>query len=260
MKKGTYTILAGIILSVMMLSFASAYYFPDLRYVSQGVINKYVDVFEPILNALFGGYGGWSGLYLFERLLLFILLVSVVYVSLTKATILGENKAVRWVISIIVPLIAIRFINYEWLSALFTQYAILGIIVTAVLPFVLFFYFIYGVAGDHGAIRKCGWLMFLGIYAGLWSTGTTETNSAVYFWTTIAALGCLMLDGFIYRRYRALAMLRQDPAFKAREIANVNTEIHQIQNQIGTGAMDRKTGEKIIKDLTAHKIWLAKQS
>ena len=71
MRKGVLFKAAVSLLSV--LPFVSAYYFPNVRTMMQDVIDIYVDTFEPVLQALFGWFG-WSSMYLFERLLLFILL------------------------------------------------------------------------------------------------------------------------------------------------------------------------------------------
>ena len=255
-----FGLMASLVASLIS-SVSAAGFYVSSRDISQSVINSWVNFLEPILQALFGGYG-WSGMFLFERLLLFILLIAVISVALTKVPLFGDDdrKAVRWVITIIVPLIGMRYINFEWLSAIILQYRALAIILTAVIPFIIYFYFLYNVDSDYGALRKVGWLLFIGIYAGLWSTTENDANATIYIWTVVAAILCLVFDNLIMRRMRIRKLMNQDTYFKTREIGNTNMEIQKIQQQMAAGAIDRKSGEKAVKDLNKHKRWLIRQN
>ena len=256
MRKGVLFKAAVSLLSV--LPFASAYYFPNVRTMMQDVIDIYVDTFEPVLQALFGGFG-WSSMYLFERLLLFILLAVIIYLALDRITIFQYQKKIRIIVAIIIPLIGIRFVNYEWLNAVLMQYQLLAIVLTAILPFILYFMFLYSIAEEHGILRKVGWALFLGVYAGLWSSAGSEANSTIYFWTIIAALVCLIGDNFIYRRYRIMHLVKTDQNFKTRELATINDEIRKINDQINRGSLSHRDGDRMIADLNRHKTFLMRQ-
>ena len=109
----------------MSASFASAYYFPSVRESGDLIIRQLVDFFEPILNAVFG-YNS-SG-YLFEALLIFILLVSLIFVLTEKVEFISGNKTIRWIVSLIIPIIGVRFIDYQWLMGIILQYQFFSII------------------------------------------------------------------------------------------------------------------------------------
>lgn len=237
MKRNNLLLVSALLLSVTLASFASAAYFPDARSLSQSVIDGYISVGEPILQALFGGYGGWSGFLLFERFLIFILLASIIYVVISKSQFqLFENqKAVKWIIAIIVPLIAMRFINYDQLEAILQQYQLLGIVLSSILPLLIFFYFVHSLGADYPILRKILWIFFIAIYVGLWSTGS-ETQSTIYFWTFIVAVLFLLFDTRIEIYLNAREFAKKERWQINSKIAAINEEINKLNRQITTGA------------------------
>lgn len=207
MNKKVGLLLAGLILSTFLLSFVSAYigfgsggFFYNVRYGSEQVISAIVDFSEPFLEVLLGSqYGGYSSYLIFEKFLLFILLISMVYVSVKQIDVFKDNKPVLWIIAIGVPLLAIRFIDFMWLDNIFMQYKVLGVVLTSILPFILFFFFIEAI--DQSTVRKVGWVFFIMVYYGLWSTTSQGMYGDIYMWTLVAAVIFLLLDGTIHRYY-----------------------------------------------------------
>lgn len=260
MKKGGIGFIFVLISALLVfVSFASAYYLPDLRYVSQRTIDYYVDFFEPILQALFGGYGGWSGLYLFERFLLFILLVSMIYVILGKVDLFEHNSSVKWAVAIIVPLIGMRFIDYGWFSAVLMQYGTLSIALSSVLPFILFFFFVHNIGKDYPLMRKILWIAFICIYAGLWSTAESEFSSAMFFWTMLASILMLIFDTKIELYLGAREFAKRERRNVDNEIARINMRINEIETQIRTGAHPNPNeARREINELRLQKKYLAR--
>jgi hypothetical protein len=207
MNKKVGLLLAGLILSSFLLNFVSAYigfggggFFYNLRQGSYDVIYAIIDFSEPFLEVLLGSqYGGYSSYLIFEKFLLFILLVSMVYISVKQIKMFKDNPGVLWIIAMGVPLLAIRFIDFMWLDSIFMQYQILGIILTSILPFILFFFFIEAI--DQGTIRKVGWIFFVIVYYGLWSTTSRGIYGDIYLWAIVASVIFLILDGTIHRYY-----------------------------------------------------------
>ncbi len=243
--------LSGISILIVFISIvicsglASAYYFQGVRGVTQSVIDAYVDIGEPVLNALFGGYGGWSGYLLFERFLLFILLASIIYGIVARIPYFEEQKMVRWVVSIIVPLIAIRFIDFEQISLIIQQYQLLAVILTSVLPFLLFFFFVHGVGEGYPMLRKIMWIFFIAVYLGLWSTTESGFQSAVFFWTFIAAgvIG-IVFDRRIELYLQARAYAKREHYRVDNQIADINRRIREIQENVRTGSHPNPKGAR----------------
>ena len=245
------------LLTMLVMPMASAYYLPSVRDGMDRIMQSLVDIFEPILAVLFGGFSG-STEFLFEKLLLFVLLVTLVFVSTKNISAIEEQKAIRWVISLVVPLMAVRWINAEWLSQILTQYGILGIVLTSFVPFLLYFYILYTFLEDFGLLRQVGWLIFIGIYIGLWSSVDATVRSNVYLWTVVGAIICMFGDDYIFKKFRYIKFAKSDKNYIMKEVANTNDEILKINKQINAGTIDRTVGERLIKDLDRHRKMLMK--
>jgi hypothetical protein len=151
-------------------------------------------------------------------------------------------------------------IDYEQLTAILTQYQILSIALTSILPFLIYFFFIYNVGQDYDWIRKSGWLLFIFIYFGLWTTTGVQDYSVIYFWTMVASIGCFLFDNTIMRRYRALTLLKKDRYSYNNAIGEINRTIRELHSYLNHGDVpDRKATEAQIKDLERHKKWLSNQ-
>lgn len=251
---GLQGVLLGLILSMFFVSNVFAYgYFPDTRYVAEGMIDFYVDFFEPILSALFGGFG-WTGFYLFERFLIFVILVSLLSVILKKVPTISENKWVMRIISIIVPLIGIRFMNFETVEALIFQYEWLAIGLTAILPMLLFFFFVYNI-GDHPFLRKGLWLFMLAIYLGLWSTVDSVLSGQIYFWTVVAIVLCVMFDNLIYRYFYFNKIKENNSYWKAGVVARIQGDLDRLIRDYHMPDRD-----KVIKKKRKELAWWQKKS
>lgn len=204
-KKIGFMILSLIVLAGLFTGMASAtvlgyssFGFVDLRLGSEQVIQGVVDFSEPFLQVLLGGQN-YTGTLLFERFIIFVLLLSIVYLSLSKTPFFKGNKAVIWVVTIAVPLLAIRFMDFDWLNSVILQYTILGVVLTSILPFIIYFLFLHGF--DQPTIRKVGWILFLVVYYGLWSTTGNATYGQYYLLTMLLSLLLLIFDGTIHRYF-----------------------------------------------------------
>lgn len=262
-KWGASGIAIGVFLiAVVVLSLSSlvsAYWGSSYGGYFGSSIDSVVRAWEPIFGAIFGGFG-WNGMYLFERVLLFLVLMIFVYLALMKVPMFegDDKKTFRWVIAIIIPLIGIRWIDYAWLTSIIVHYTFLAILLTAVLPFLLYFYFIYTIGENYDVLRKVLWILFIGIYAGLWQT-TTQTDNTIFMWTMIAAIVCLFLDGTIMRRYRALQQIKGDERRKNQLLSAIDTRIQLLNNNIANNIGDEKINKAELKDLIAHRKFVAKQ-
>ncbi|MEM4259588.1 MAG: hypothetical protein QXS38_02415 [Candidatus Pacearchaeota archaeon] len=258
---GIFALLAFVFAGFLInASFASAYYFQGVRGVTQSVIDAYIDVGEPILQILFGGYGGWTGYLLFERFLLFILILSIIYAILARIPFFEEQKMVRWIVAIVIPLIAIRFINFEQISMIIQQYQLLAIILTSILPFILFFFFVHSLGESYPILRKIMWIFFIAVYIGLWSTTESGFQSAVFFWTFVAAgiIG-LVFDRRIELWFQAREFARRERHNIDYQIAKLNEKINELNKMIREGSHPNpREARREISDLELQKKYLTR--
>ncbi len=242
----------------LFLPSVSAFYLPSVRTGMESVVSSLIDIFEPILRALFGGID-WSGAVLFEKLLVFILLVAVIYVVTKRIPLFSEQNVVRWIVAIVIPLIGVRFIEMSAFFAIFTQYSIFSIIITSVVPFIIYFYFLYNIAGVHGIIRKIGWLVFVGIYIGLWSTSDTSSSSSIFFWTFVVGLVMLFGDNTINKKLEAVERFKTDKHALEMERASVRREIDRIREDIRASRITQSVGKEMLNDKEKYLKYLNKR-
>jgi len=242
MKK-RYVILASFLMSLFLISFVSAYF--NIRQGSQDVVNFVVDWAEPFLRALLGG-DYWNGFYLFEKFLFLILLVAIVYLSLKNIPMFEDKTPILWTVSIVVPLLALRFLDLVWLNTLLLQYKVLGVAMLGLLPFVIYLFFLHNVAQSH-TIRKIGWIFFMVIYFFMWMTAETYTYGEVYFWTIIIAFVFLLFDKTIHRYFLRQEMIAAGAVDKWKHIANLKKDIRETRSAMDSGDLPERIANRIIK-------------
>jgi hypothetical protein len=231
-KRKVVFLFASVIITILptIVAFSHYGFQVDFRQGSENVINFLVNVFEPFLIFLFGGYD-YSGLLIFEKFLIFLLIASMVFISLKQINVFDEQRKILALLSIIVPLLAVRFINIVWINTILIQYQLLGIALTAILPFIVYLFFLQSF--DSSVIRKIGWIFFIMVYFGLWATTQTPNYAQLYFWTMIVAFLFLLLDGTIHQAL-ARARLREsghNSAYAAiADIENRMNLIRQSEN------------------------------
>lgn len=120
-----------------------------------------------VVRFILGDFGTTSTSELFFiKILVFFLLILIVNYAVEQVPTLGARASVRTLISIIVSLIAVRYltsatlVNFIWLP-----YGVLGVFLASVVPFVLGYYFIESF--QSGAFRKVAWSLYVVVFAGL---------------------------------------------------------------------------------------------
>jgi hypothetical protein len=251
MKHKKVGLFIPILILSLIINFVSAYSGSyDPRQGMEDLIDLTVDFFEPLLQVILGGEN-WTGYLLFERLILFILLTTVIYLSLKKANVFGDNTAVLWIVSLAIPLLGIRWINFEWLNTILIQYKVLAIVLTAGLPFVIYFLFLYQVLGNYAILRKIGWIFFAVIFFGLWATADDATYSEVYVWTGIIAILFFLFDGTI-RRFMIKSRMQQLGIEKREQYeTEILRQISQTQKDLASNIITVEQYNKMIRRLNS---------
>ena len=208
---------------------------------------------EDVLRLLFGdvtGYGFASpGEVLFIKLLIWILLFAVINMILKKVPNFEDNLKVTGIVSLVVSLIAVRYmataeiVNFVWLP-----YGVLGVTLTAFLPFVLGFFFIESF--DSDILRKVGWTSYLVIFAGLaytrWPDFAGESFNYGWIYIIVAVVsGILILFDKYIRALMLIGSMRKAGNLNARrEIAKITNDIDELVTELA-----RTTDAKLRGDL-----------
>ncbi len=186
------------IFGLLLISSLSGVFASDIGYY----LNEGVRQIEPVARFFLGsGDLAYSGDYmLFERILLFFLVFCITFVALSKTSFFEGQKNVVVVLSLAVPLLAVRYIDFMWLNTILVSYKVFGIAVTSIIPFILYLFFLHGISeGRSSIVRKIGWILFICVYLGLYFTSNDSYYGEIYIWTGILAGVFLLLDGTISR-------------------------------------------------------------
>jgi len=212
------------------LDYGGVYF--NLRSGGEKAIQMTTDFFGPLFSALLGGYNG--DMMLFEKFLLFILVISIVYFSLSRVPGFSEAKSeavfARWTVAIVIGILGVRFMDYVWLNTILMQYELLAIVLTSIIPFVIYFFFLEGM--DEHVLRVIGWILFIMIYFGLWATIDVPTRAEVYLWTMIASVACLIFDNTIHRYYLMQRIKASGAEDRATYTAEIRKRIDEIRDLI----------------------------
>lgn len=206
MKKGIALTFSILLVSIFLISFVSAITPEEFFSGALGSINSFLRYL--IGNSeeftLAGVTYALEGVIL-AKFLLLILVLGIVWSVLEFAPIVRDGWP-RWVVSIIVSLLGVRFLPNEYITTILLPYNTMAVAMTAIIPFIIFALFVEkGINNSLG--RKTAWLFFGIIFAGLWgyrvwvdqsSLRLTETAQWIYPVTLIAVLIMIALDRTIH--------------------------------------------------------------
>lgn len=216
-----------------------------LRTGSEQVIDGIVGFAEPFLQVFLGGED-WSGYLLFEKLVLFILIASIVYIAIAKTSFFENNKSVIWVITIAVPLLGIRWMDFEWINYILTQYQILGVALAVILPFIIYLFFVHGVS-HSSAFRRIAWAFYIAIYYGLWTTSSTGGYvDDAYIWTILVAVGLIIFDPIIHKLMTKDTDLAPLRASLIQSIAEVDQQLRTLQDATHITDYEKEKSKKYL--------------
>lgn len=236
MKKGVLVIL-GLLFSMFLVGLVCAQPLGGFGDKVKSFLDAGTNVMEPVARYVLGDVGDTA--MVFAKVLFFIIVLSIVWLSLDRTEFFSEYEWVHWIISIIVAILAIRFLSDQsWIQAILLPYSTLGIAISAGLPFVIYFLVVnVGMKDATSTVRSIAWIFFGVIFVGLWFT--TESGQGVWLYpiTTLACLIMILLDGTFQRFFRRMRYERvgKDSAEQAEDY--LLERITRIDNLVAHGAL-----------------------
>jgi len=241
-----------ILTSIFLINLVSAQFLGgfgfDIRRGSNDIINFVVNWAAPFINAILGG-DGYTGFLLFEKFLIFLILMGVIYIALKQIDIFEDNTALHWMISIIVPILSLRFMNFMWIHTILLQYQVLGVALGGLLPFIIYLFFLHNLQVSS-VVRKIGWIFFIVVYYGLWTTSSdpsinfsgSSNYGEIYFWTMAIAFVFLIFDGTIHRVMESQKWKHAQTSGLVEAIARIDDQIDKLRknNSIPQPIKDRE--------------------
>lgn len=258
MRKRIGVMLLFSIIFVFPLVSAQFFGYTDVSYYINEVITQIINIGTPVFEVIIGEYS--SNEFFFSKILLLILLVIISKNILDKTPIGEDNKNISIIVSLIISILAIRFINENsFFEAIFVQYGALGIAITTILPMVIFFYFIHNIkVGPFG--RKIFWGIYGIIIVAIWVSKSREIPTVanwIYALSTLAIIAFIALDKTIHS-YLGLSGFRKfekDSSKKAileakKELEEIKEHFRKRRMSYGDYKKEKRELEKYIIELS----------
>ena len=207
MKKALGIFVLSMFIISMGMGFVSAGIVEDIH----GVIDSTYKAVAPYLAKIIGETEG-TELFL-AKILFLIIVFGVVWTALSKVDFFSENDWVLWTVSIAVSFVAVRWISgSEIINTILLPYSVLGIALTAGIPFVVYFFLTNSFKSR--TLRKVSWIFFIVIFIGLWILRSRQDGVApavtgfawIYLITAGLALIVLLADKTIQRTIKKSAI------------------------------------------------------
>lgn len=244
-------VLGIFVLMFLILSplIASAQYYGYSRFY--GGVDTTFSWIENNVGPAFGYVLGGTGDLLFERILLFFVLLALVFIILSRMKLFKENYAVIWIITLAVSLLATRFLSdYSLVQNVLLPYSILGVALTAAIPFIIYFFFVQSFE-DSSTLRKILWVFFIVVFLGLWGDRQSELGqlSYIYILTGLVALVCLLADGTIRRALWRDRMKQQGYNQKQDFVRGIRRQLADLEKDKKDGVVGDDYYYKMKRDL-----------
>ncbi len=260
MKKRSQVFLMIIMCFLATSSFISAasFSFENAKSQVTRVIDSTLGILSPFFQKIIGDYS--TSDFFFSKILLFILLIIIIKNVLDRTPIASDNKKISLIISIIISILSIRFINENnFFATIFIQYGVLGIAITTILPMVIFFYFVHNTnVGTYG--RKVFWSLYAIIFGAIWilkSSEIPEVANWIYGLTLTAAIIFIFLDKSIHSYLGLSDFKKFERESNKKRIREAKEELEKIEEHFQKRRMsfqeykhEKKALEDYIKELS----------
>ena len=222
-------VLGIFVLGIVLLSvyYVSAQYYSGFSGGADGASYWMENNVGPVFGVFLGGVGD----LLFERVLMFFILVAFIFVILKRMKIFKDNIAVIWIVTLAVSLLATRYMSdLSMVKNVLLPYTVLGVALTAALPFIIYFFFVQSF-DESSTLRKILWIFFIVVFLGIWADRQAELGelSYIYVLTGLVALICLLFDGTIRRALQRDKAKQQDYKQKQEMERHIRNKLYDLE-------------------------------
>jgi len=224
--------------------------------------NGFAEVVEPILAYTLGsGEGAIKGELLIVKLLFFFVMLAIISYAVRKVPGLDEGSTwLVWVVTFVVSVLAVRYLTSSALvEFLWLPYGAIGIALTSLLPFIIFFFFVQSF--QNTLFKRVAWILFIVLFLGLtiirWSelqqtVGSSGFNLAyIYLITIVLALISMIWDKNLRAAMRKSKLESIKDRGKVIHAGRLNREIQGLYAELSkVETPDERTAlQSKIKDL-----------
>lgn len=219
----------GFFLGLFSIQLASAAWFPgDIRQIGEEGLRFIGDFFAPFFEVLLNTSSYDD--YFFAKILLFLLIFIVVFGVLKSLKFMGENKKVVGLVAFIISLLTIRYMPSEFIGGILLPYTALGIAITTIIPFMVYFWFVHK-STMGGTARRIAWIVYGVVFLLIWLTRPAETISSASHWLYIAGFAAIgasfFFDKNIHAYFDTAAAAKYSRQHKLKQIADIEAQLEK---------------------------------
>jgi len=190
--------------------------------------------------------------FLFAKILVSLLIFMIVYTVLKRNNILTHDNKIHIVIALAVTFLAVRFIpDSEFMNAILLPYGVLGISLTVLLPFIIYFFFVHqSNIGPFG--RRVAWVLFGIIFLVIWAMRRAELSDIgeYIYWAGIGfVLISLIFDKSIHRYFGYADFRRIARTGRERRKRQILRDIHQLNQDRDNKVINEDQYQRELKEL-----------
>ncbi len=187
--------------------------------------------------------------FLFAKLIFFILIFLVIYVTIDKNELFGDNKKINKIITATISILAVKFLPDELVKVILFQYGALGAGLGMFIPFFLILFFLH--QSNWGPLpRKIGWILYGVSYLAIFSyihESLTGVTNYVYWTGIIGIIIAFFFDRQIHMAFGTAEMRRARRGFESTRYADIQQKIHDISNQLSRGGLPHSVQSNLEK-------------
>ncbi len=204
------------------------------------VLESMRGIATPFFEKIIGDAEGSK--FFFAKILLLLLLVLISNKVISKTPLGKDNSKLSVTIAIIVSVLAIRFIKQsELVEGILIPYGALGVAITTLLPFIIFFYFLHN-SNIKKFGRKIGWIFYGAIFIAIWFSKFSELSSlsnGIYISIIIAAGLAAYFDKSFHRYFGMSGMREINRESSERTKRELLREMQQLRADFSKSVVDR---------------------
>jgi hypothetical protein len=228
-----------------------------------GFISSVYGALQEPLEFIVGDTSGGLGILedsssvFFAKILLIILVFAIVSSILSNfGGQIFEKNSTKFITSAIVAILSIRFLNADFIQAIIMPYSALGVVMTAIIPFVIYFFFVEKMLGSEvnpanlhrmpSLARKLAWVFFGLVFLIIWSLrqdSFSEMGSIVYSiypFTAILAFIMALMDGRIQHMFNDMSLTRDFARSRSKDLTIFQDKINDCERRWQQALKDEK--------------------
>ena len=228
MKKSVL-IFSALIFSVLAISLVAAQVLP----APPITFNAVGDFFNDLLK-------GTQGEDTLARLLLVMLLTTILFKPANQ--IVGKKPGLAFIVALLISILGIRFFtSYEMIRGLMLPYGALAIVLSTLIPFLLFGFLLESSEATI-MFRKIGWGLMGGAFIMLWWLRWTNIGDMAYIYLVLGIIAFMIL--WFNGQIHTLFSMQNLEKGKRRQILIKTAEIQDEMNDL----MGRLSSRYLTKD------------